>query len=888
MSKNRKIFLISALILLLITLTAINATDINSNDTSDVKKITTASQTQNNVEKITNNPTKKEITKKEKTTNTKTTSSTVTATSYNDLYNKITTNTADTLTVNLNQNNQYIVTKQIPVINPIKTLTINGNGAKLTGSNNGTRFLYIDSSKKVILNNLEISNLGNGSINGGAIYSKGDLTTNICTFENCVSISGGAIKSDAGSLNIKNSYFTNNSAVGTGEAGCGGAIFQYKNLTMNIAGSTFTSNHAKNMGGAILQRENSVMNLSDVEFMKNQANAAGAIAQNANSTLNSNGVLFDSNNAVTDAGGAIWNYGKNSTYNLSMNTFFNNTAKNCGGAIKLAKESNIIIDDSDFEKNAASLASVIYVSPNSTVDIKSTDFEENNAVNSVIYNNDSDVSITKSNFINNTVQNGFVLDLKEGKIVKVQDSKFYNHTNIKGDVLFSDAQNDTKLAISGNTYKNNNLNISIIPPEDITVINDSTKDIHFVVDTQVRDIYNTTITDGKIIVSAIDNYIGEFDVVNGSATVKFNRSQLKEKINNITLTYFNEAGEQNYQQKVARFTVLLSSTNLTVEPIKGVIGESISLIAHVRDMSGNNISGGNLVFKLNGKTLREDGRFDSDAPALKFKVKDGLVKYNITADLYLRNTKNLTASYSGTSTYDESRSETVTAQIQKRYASITVNATPTVAKQYESIQFVAEVSDVTKNAKNKTLINYETYVMFKVNGVTLKDQNGTAIQVKVDKNNIASYNYIIPAGTGGIDSTGTVRNYSVTAVFVGENYYPDVKNTTYFNVERSNVTVNFDNVTVSKDNKLNVKAVLKDYMDNNVLGTSKVLIKVNGKSLRNETSGKAFYFNVKDGVVDLSGIQVDANTTIKRVMLVVGERQAYFESRNETKEIIRI
>ena len=69
MSKNRKIFLISALILLLITLTAINATDINSNDTSDVKKITTASQTQNNVEKITNNPTKKDYSNSDKANN---------------------------------------------------------------------------------------------------------------------------------------------------------------------------------------------------------------------------------------------------------------------------------------------------------------------------------------------------------------------------------------------------------------------------------------------------------------------------------------------------------------------------------------------------------------------------------------------------------------------------------------------------------------------------------------------------------------------------------------------------------------------------------------------------------------------------------------------------
>ena len=322
-----------------------------------------------------------------------------------------------------------------------------------------------------------------------------------------------------------------------------------------------------------------------------------------------------------------------------------------------------------------------------------------------------------------------------------------------------------------------------------------------------------------------------------------------------------------------------TEAKITLLPIKGIIGEDITLTAYLKDDKNYNISGGNLAFKLNGKTLRKDKRFDSNEEAMKLPVKNGIVTISLKADLYLRNAKNLTASYSGTSTIKETQTDIVEAQIQKRRAKVTTITNPTIAKQYETVKFTAIVIDATPNTKNLTLINQDTKVMFKVNGVTLKDADNKTLYVPV-VNNTATYNYIIPAGTGGITNNKTLRDYKVEAIFVSNNYYPGARNNSKFNVERSNTNVTIENINISYNNTLSIRATLTDYMKNKLIGTNKVAIKINGKS-HTDSKGKAVYWNVKNGEVNLSDIQIDPKTTIKRVMLVTGERQAYLEGRSE-------
>ena len=372
---------------------------------------------------------------------------------------------------------------------------------------------------------------------------------------------------------------------------------------------------------------------------------------------------------------------------------------------------------------------------------------------------------------------------------------------------------------------------------------------------------------------------------NGTANIPLD---LREGSNTITTTY---TGNGTYNPISTKNTANVTKDMpiIKLDPVRGIIGEKITLTAYITDESGKAITGGNLAFKLNGKTLRSDGRFDSSAPAMKFKVENGKVTYTLNADLYLRNAKNLTASYSGTSKYKETNSESVEAQIQKRYANLTVTVTPNKVKQYNNITIKVTAKDTTKNGKNNTLIHDNTKVMLKINGVTLKDAKGKTLYIPIQQDNTATYTYNIPGDMGGVTSTGKARNYQVTAVFMGDNYYPGAKNVTTFQVERSNTTVTIQEAkVVTKTNILSVKATLTDYKGNYLRGTNKVTIKINGKNYVDSKTGKAKYWSVKDGKVNLKDIQVDPKTTIKRVMLVTGERQAYTEGRAETTKIIRV
>jgi hypothetical protein len=355
----------------------------------------------------------------------------------------------------------------------------------------------------------------------------------------------------------------------------------------------------------------------------------------------------------------------------------------------------------------------------------------------------------------------------------------------------------------------------------------------------------------------------------------------------VTVIY---AGNKTYKPANSTISITAYKNNVTVivDAVTGIVGEEITLTAHLTDNNKKPVNGGNLVFKVNGKTLRTDGRFDSDAPAWKFKVENGLVTITIEADIYLRNAKTLTASYSGTYQYNEAKSNTVVAQIKKRNAQISISTTPRIQKSYQTIQFIAKVKDVTPNTKNSKMIYTNTKVIFKINGKTLKDAQGNTIQVAVNKDGIATYNYVVPAGMSAIKKNGEMREYNVSCIFVSDAFYPDTRDETFFYVERSPVTININKVTVNKNNRLSINANIKDTKGNNVIGTNDVSIKINGKTYINSTTNKTAVFQVNDGKINLKNIPISKNINIKTVTIVTGARQAYLGQKNETSNIIKV
>jgi len=163
----------------------------------------------------------------------------------------------------------------------------------------------------------------------------------------------------------------------------------------------------------------------------------------------------------------------------------------------------------------------------------------------------------------------------------------------------------------------------------------------------------------------------------------------------------------------------------------------------------------------------------------------------------------------------------------------------------------------------------------------LKNDDGTPVSVEV-VNNMARYTYHVPRGTSAITNDGLVKNYTVTASYDNKAYYVGVKNNTTYNVDPKAVEVTFNEVTVL-DNQLSIKADMKDEDGYYLIGSSKIAIKINGKTY--QENGKVKYFTIQNGKVDLSGINTNG-TKVKEITLVSGTRDAYLSVRATTTSIV--
>ncbi|MDO5851634.1 MAG: hypothetical protein Q4Q23_04025 [Methanobacteriaceae archaeon] len=225
-----------------------------------------------------------------------------------------------------------------------KTITINGDGYTIDGTNNG-RIFSINSKGKLTLNNITLTN-GQTAADGGAIYNGGTLTINNCTLtHNTVTGKsggyGGAIY-NGGTLTINNCTLTHNNATASEQISYGGGGAIYNGGTLTITNSILTHNNATGAychGGAI-------------------SNNGGGTITITNSTLTYNtatGLDFG-------WGGAIYNYG--GTINITNSTLTNNTATGQrngeGGAIYNTDNGVLCVVGSVFLNNTANMGSAVY------------------------------------------------------------------------------------------------------------------------------------------------------------------------------------------------------------------------------------------------------------------------------------------------------------------------------------------------------------------------------------------------------------------------------------------------------------------------------------------------------------------------------------------------
>ena len=275
--------------------------------------------------------------------------------------------TSQNLTVNLLGDEEYTVTKEITIqtvnTDKLRNLIINGNGRVING-NDAYRFIRV------------------GTYKGGV-----NLTINNLTIKNCYkSASGGAIYMTMlghSNLTINNVNFENN------RAGEDGGAIDFYGVSLTITNSNFTSNYGGYQGGAVYANldDDGFLNVDNCIFTNNHANSndendgdGGAIRyQDGQGTISN--CKFSGNTAMT--GGAIYAYDQDLTdenvckLNIINCDFTQNTASGEeGGAIY--NKAQVEVTNSNFTSNSATNGSDIYSDKNTVLKIENCNIDEDN------------------------------------------------------------------------------------------------------------------------------------------------------------------------------------------------------------------------------------------------------------------------------------------------------------------------------------------------------------------------------------------------------------------------------------------------------------------------------------------------------------------------------
>ena len=297
------------------------------------------------------------------------------------------------------------------------------------------------------------------------------------------------------------------------------------------------------------------------------------------------------------------------------------------------------------------------------------------------------------------------------------------------------------------------------------------------------------------------------------------------------------------------FDVEKISTKTTVDAVNGVIYEKVNLTAHITDVNGNNVTGGKVVFSINGVEVT-----DNNGNVIYANVTGGVATITKEApSAWHKENTTIVATYLGNDAYDDSVSEKADVIITLRTANIDVLTNGTKVKVGDTTSIIAHVY------YNNTLVN-EGKVIFKLNGKTLKDDDGNIIFVKVE-NGVAKLDYTIT-------SIYSAKEYTLTAVFSGKDYNR-VATESHLTVLRTNTHIQAEMVNITSNNAT-VSIKIFDEKNNLINRDTKVTVKVNGKTVYNQII-------VSNGVANLN-LNLPVSSKPYNITIISGENSVYATS----------
>ena len=294
-------------------------------------------------------------------------------------------------------------------------------------------------------------------------------------------------------------------------------------------------------------------------------------------------------------------------------------------------------------------------------------------------------------------------------------------------------------------------------PESVSIEMD---DVHGVVGQSAT--LTATITDslGNLVKDGIVTFMDEngnvlatVDVVDGVAsyTIESNKAA------NITITAVFED-----QEATATVEFGKAYTSITINEFNATVGKETIISATVLDENGNAVNGGKVAFKVNGKTLK-----DANGKVIYAQVIDGIATISyMVPDSWAGKDIEISAVYSGSTKYDGSRSEEVPVnvtmvvedegqeEIVEINPAVKIDELPTEVATGTTLQVTVQVTGTPSPLNSGKIV-------LKLNGKTLKDDNGKVIYADVVDGK-AIFNVTF--------TTTKTKDFTVKAVFIHSDY----------------------------------------------------------------------------------------------------------------------
>ena len=554
-----------------------------------------------------------------------------------------------------------------PVNNQVKSFTIKGIDEVILTSKTNMIFINPVDGLIVTIENIKIVNSTQYPIN-----TLSNMTINNCSFINNSAVSIYAYKYSQGmvkpEINVTNCLFENNTA---------SAIIWHE-FILNVTNSTFRNNHAAS--GAALSAPQYYADTaisSNNQFINNSAlNMGGAVYITA--AFNSFNDTFINNTARI--GGAVYMtyFTTSPGLNMSNATFIDCSSTGSAGAMYVSEQS-ITLVNSTF-KNIYSPQETLTIRGGSRLKV----MENNTYENCSILFNEFTITSPQENHTPNTNDIITINITATLKTPTNYDADILNRTGYQ--IFINDEKTDD---ISENEYtftpenygtytiyayspllntQSNNITINVIQKdivvEPITATVGQT--INITARITVNDETMTDLSKGKVTFKVNGKTLKDANgkviyakVVNGTATIEnyvVPEDWAKEGTT-IQAVYSGSTQCAKLTSEKTNITVTPEETTLTITPLDSVTpGQTTTLTATLSD---NTINTGKIVFKINGKTVK-----DANGKVIYAKVVNGTVSVDYTLpESYKAGNYTVTATFiaSGYDRLEASETLTVTA-----------------------------------------------------------------------------------------------------------------------------------------------------------------------------------------------------------------------------------